>query len=153
MSPSGVHLGHYKALISRHAHSLVQDDDDTTENDVKLTEIRDELNHMQQAIRQLHLQLIHYALERGYSFQRWQKVAYTILFKEPENIKIQSEVKRLLHDGQFGSRPRRNAIDPVMLEELQFEVSRAAHKVFLQLEYDATACYDRIIPNLAMVAS
>ena len=179
-SPSGSHLGHYKALISKHAYSYVQDDDEGTENDVKLTELRDELNHMQTAIRQLHLQLINYALERGYSFQRWQKVANSILFKEPNNIKIhrtrvihlyeadynlvlglvkwrsalyQAEKRNQLHDGQFGSRPRRNAIDPVMLEELQFEVSRAARKMFLQLNYDATACYDRIIPNLATVVS
>ena len=87
-SPSGSHLGHYKALISKHAYSYVQDDDEGTENDVKLTELRDELNHMQTAIRQLHLQLINYALERGYSFLRWQKVANSILFKEPNNIKI-----------------------------------------------------------------
>ena len=55
---------------------------------MKLTELRDELNHMQNAIRQLHLQLINYAFERGYSFQRLQKVANSILFKEPNNIKI-----------------------------------------------------------------
>jgi hypothetical protein len=40
-----------------------------------------------------------------------------------------------------------------MLEELQFEVSRAASKMFLRLNYDATARYNRIIQNLAMVAS
>jgi hypothetical protein len=134
---------------------------------------------MQQSIRQLHLQLINYALERGYSYQRWQKVANTILFKEQSNIKIhrtrvihlyeadynlvlglkwraalyQAEVSKILHDGQFGSRPRRNAVDPVMLEELQLEVSRAIRKMFLQLNYDATACYDRILPNLATVVS
>ena len=178
-SPSGVHLGHYKSLISRHKYSHVKDDNEDTENEVKVTELRDEMNHIQQAIRRLHLQLINYALSRGYSYQRWQQVANTILFKERNNIKIhrtrvihlyeadynlilglkwraalyQSEVKKKLHDGQFGSRPRRNAIDPVMLEELQFEISRASRKMFLQTNYDASACYDRIIPNLAMLAS
>ena len=178
-SPSGVHLGHYKALISRHAYSQVTDDNEETESDVPLTDLRDELNHIQQAIRRLHLQMINYALSRGYSYLRWQKIANTILFKERDNIKIhrtrvihlyeadynmilglkwraalyQSEANNKLHDGQFGSRPRRNAIDPVMLEELQFEISRASRKMFLQTNYDATACYDRIIPNLAMVAS
>ncbi|KAI2499111.1 hypothetical protein MHU86_15381 [Fragilaria crotonensis] len=182
-SPSGVHLGHYKALIARHEYSHIQDDenDDETANDQQenLKELRDELNHMQQAIRQLHLHLINYALERGYSYRRWQKVANTILFKEENNIKIhrtrvihlyeadynlvlglkwrlalyQAEAHKQLHDGQFGSRPRRNAVDPVMLEELQLEVSRASRKMFLQLNYDATACYDRIIPNLAMLTS
>jgi hypothetical protein len=58
-----------------------------------------------------------------------------------------------LNKGQFGSRPRRNAIDPVMLEELQFEISRMSRKSLIQTNYDATACYDRIIPNLATLAS
>ena len=142
ISPSGVHLGQYKALIARHLYSQVADDDEATEEEVKLTELRDEMNHIQQSIRRLHLQLIKYALTRGYSFLRWQKVANTILFKEKHNIKIyrtrvihlyeadynmilglkwraamyKSEAQKILHNGQFGSRPRRNAINPVMLE-------------------------------------
>ena len=40
-----------------------------------------------------------------------------------------------------------------MLEELQFELSRMSRKSFIQTNYDATACYDRIIPNLATLAS
>ena len=65
----------------------------------------------------------------------------------------QLEASNKLHNGQFGPRPRQNAIDPVMLEELQFEISWAPRKMFLQTNYDATACYDRIILNLATVAS
>jgi ribonuclease HI len=102
-----------------------------------------------------------------------------MLFKEKNNIKIhrtrvihiyeadynlilglkwrlalyQSEAMKQLNKGQFGSRPRRNAIDPVMLEELQFEISRTSRKSLIQTNYDATACYDRIIPNLATLAS
>lgn len=40
-----------------------------------------------------------------------------------------------------------------MIEELQFEISRLTRRMFLQTNYDATACYDRIIPNLAMLVS
>jgi hypothetical protein len=65
----------------------------------------------------------------------------------------QSEALKQLNDGQFGSRPRRNAIDPVMIEELQFEISRLTRRTFLQTNYDATPCYDRTISNLAMLAS
>ncbi len=119
------------------------------------------------------------ALNRGYSFRRWHKVADAILFKEEGNIKIHctrvihfyeadynlaigvkwrqalyhAENLNLLHDGQFGSHPRRNVIDPVFLEELQLELSRITRKSIAQTNYDATACYDRIIPNLAMIAS
>jgi hypothetical protein len=40
-----------------------------------------------------------------------------------------------------------------MLEKLQLKVSRATRKMFLQLNYNATACHDRILLNLAMVIS
>ncbi len=60
-----------------------------------MTEPRDELNYMQESLQKLHLQQINYALERGYSYRRWQKVASTILFKEQNNIKIHR--RRIIH--------------------------------------------------------
>ncbi len=53
----------------------------------------------------------------------------------------------------YGSRPRRNAINPVVLEELQFEISRLSRKSFIQTNYDVMACYNCIIPSLATLAS
>jgi hypothetical protein len=123
--------------------------------------------------------MINYALERGYSYKRWQTIVNTVLFNDTDNVKIhqtrvihiyeadfnmvlglkwrmalyQSEALNKLNDGQYGSRPTRNAIDPVMLEELQFEMSRISRRMLVQTNFDATACYDRIIPNLAMLAS
>ena len=40
-----------------------------------------------------------------------------------------------------------------MIEELQFEISRLSRRSFLQTNYDASACCDRIIPNMAMLTS
>ncbi|KAI2506424.1 hypothetical protein MHU86_8050 [Fragilaria crotonensis] len=175
-SPSGMHLGHYKALISRHSFSSDAPDEDLTPEFIAS---RDELNYRQQALRQLRLDMINYALERGYSLQRWQKVVNTMLFKDPDNVRLhrtrvihiyeadfnlflgikwraamhQAEDLRLLNEGQFGSRPYRNATDPVFIEELQLEISRATRKPVVLTNYDATACYDRIIPNLGMTVS
>ncbi len=173
-SPSGLHLGHYKALIARHRYSTIpeEEDDEHRQN-------RERLNHMQREMLDLYLTLVNYALTRGYSYNRWKKVANTILFKDPGVIKIhrtreihlyeadynlamgvkwraavfRAETLQLLHNGQFGLRPKRNAVDPVFIEELQFELSRLTRKTVAQTNYDATACYDRIIPNLAMLAS
>ena len=69
-SPSGIHLGHYKALIAQHSYTHITDDDDTDEDGVPKLQLRDELNHMQNAFLCLHLQLINYALTKGYSFSR-----------------------------------------------------------------------------------
>ena len=172
-SPSGLHLGHYKALISRHRYTDIDLDDE------ELVAKRDEWNMMQQQLLELHVRMLNYALERGYTYRRWQTVANTILFKDKDNVRIhrtrvihiyeadynltlgikwrialyQAEALRELNEGQYGSRPRRNALEPVLIEELQFEISRASRKMLVQTNYDATACYDRIIPNLAMMVS
>ncbi len=185
-SPSGVHLGHYKALFAKHKYSHVpplddreSQDDEQLQEHRRLLELKAEYDGMQSALADVHLSLLNYALERGYSYTRWQNIANTILFKDPGSIKIhrtrvihiyeadfnlmlglkwrialyQSESLKQLNEGQYGSRPRRNAIDPVMIEELQFEISRTSRRMFLQTSYDATACYDRIIPSLAMMTS
>ena len=172
-SPSGMHLGHYKALIARHAYSDIESDK------LEETEQRDEWNHMQSCLLRLHVQQMNYALERGYAYRRWRKVINTILFKDPDNVRIhrtrvihiyeadynlmlgikwrialyQAEALRELNDGQYGSRPRRNAYDPVFIEEMQFEIARASRKTLVQTNYDATSCFDRIIISLAMLVS
>lgn len=84
-SPSGLHLGHYKALIARHSHSTTTSDEDLSDEFIAR---RDELDRMQADIRHLHLDMVNYALERGYSYQRWQLIANTILFKDTDNVRI-----------------------------------------------------------------
>ena len=173
-SPSGLHLGHYKALMARHHYSDVDD-----KQDPEVVANCDELNYMQTSLLRLHVQLLNYALERGYANTRWRTAHNTLLFKDPDNFRIhrtrvihiyeadynlmlgvkwrislyQAEALRELNDGQFGSRRRRNALDPVFIEGLQFEISRASRKMVAQTNYDATSCYDRIIQNLAMIVS
>lgn len=161
-SPSrSLHLGHYITLIARHKYSEDEDDD---------SEKRDEWNHLQQELLTFHVTfLLNYALERGYSYSRWQSIINMILFKDEDNVRIhrtrvihiyetdynlmlglkwrvalyqQAEALRLLNKGQYGSRTHRNAADPVMIEELQFEISRLSRRMLLQINYDATACYD-----------
>ena len=175
-SPSGIHLGHYKALIARHSYNSDANDDELTPEFIAQ---RDELNFKQQELFNLHLEMINYTIEKGYSYKRWQTIANTILFKDPDNVRLHrtrvihiyeadfnlmlgvkwrsamhhAEDHRLLNDGQYGSRANRCATDPVLIEELQCEISRATRKPVILTNYDATACYDRIIPNLGMLVS
>ena len=175
-SPSGLHLGHYKALIARHSYSSDLSDEELTP---EFCAERDQLNSMQSDLFHFHLTMLNYALERGYSYRRWQTIANTILFKDNDNVRLhrtrvnhiyeadynltlgikwriamyQAEAFQALNDGQYGSRPHRNAIDPVFIEELQCEISRATRKPVVLTNYDATACYDRIVPNLGILVS
>jgi hypothetical protein len=84
-SPSGLHLGHFKSLIARLSFSSNLPDEDLTADFVAQ---RTELNVKQQDLFEFHLTMINYALERGYSFSRWQTIANTILFKDPDNVRI-----------------------------------------------------------------
>ena len=65
----------------------------------------------------------------------------------------QAEDLRVLNDGQNGSRPNRRATDAVFMEELQYGISRVARSPLAITSYDAMACYDRIIPSVAMLVS
>ena len=65
-SPSGLHLGHYKALVARHSFSTTLPEDMLT-SDFKSQ--REELVRIQTEIRRVHLILMNYALERGYSYK------------------------------------------------------------------------------------
>ena len=175
-SPSGLHLGHYKVLIARHSFSTDANDSDLTPEFVFR---RDELNRKQAEIRSVRLALINYALERGYSFSRWQNIVNSVLFKDVDNVRLhrtriihiyeadfnmamglkwrvakqQAEDLKLLNEGQYGSRTRRSAVEPVYIKEMQCEIARATRKPLILTNYDASSCYDRIIPNLGMLAS
>ena len=141
-SPSGMHLGHYKALIAK-KHSFSSDlPDDKLPPEYCLQ--RDELNSKQADLFGLHLALINYALECGTTYKRWQTIANSILFKDADNIRLHrtrvihiyeadynlalgvkwrsamhaAESFQVLNEGQYGSRNGRQATDPVFIEEL-----------------------------------
>ena len=100
------------------------------------------------------MSLINYALERGYSYHRWQNIVNSVLFKDTDNVRLhrtriihiyeadfnmamglkwrvakqQAKDFHLLNEGQYGSRTGRSAIEPVYIEEMQCEISRANRK-------------------------
>ena len=53
----------------------------------------------------------------------------------------QAEDLKMLNDGQYGSRTGRSAVEPVYIEELQCEISRATRKPLVLTNYDATASF------------
>jgi hypothetical protein len=59
----------------------------------------------------------------------------------------------LLHDGQFGSVPRKTTMDPIMLTQLTTDLSRILKMNMARFDNDASACYDRIIVAFGMLAA
>ena len=161
-SPSGLHLGHYKALVLRHDGDLNTDEGKAIESQRK------------ELIR-AHVAMINYALQQAYSFDRWKSVVNVMIEKEHGNSKVHrlrvihlyeadynfllqakwrtlisnAETRHLLHPGQYGSRPGRDALMPAFIEEMKSEISYATRKSLINFDNDAASCYDRIIPALA----
>jgi hypothetical protein len=59
----------------------------------------------------------------------------------------------LLNTGQFGSVPNRTAIEPILLAQLTNDNCRILKKNMARFDNDASACFDRIIVPLAMLAA
>jgi hypothetical protein len=58
-----------------------------------------------------------------------------------------------LSDQQYGSRKDRTAMDPVLLKQLSYDLSRQCRTNLAAFDNDASACYDRIIIALAMLVA
>ena len=63
------------------------------------------------------------------------------------------EDNSLFNANQFGSRPGRCYLDPIIIEEYQNEINRITRKSFIKTNLDAKACYDRMIPSLTTIVS
>jgi hypothetical protein len=149
-SPSGRHLGHYKSLIQ----------------DPILLECQTTMMNI--------------AIYHGIALERWSNSVTVMLEKDPGAPRInrlriihlfeadfnlflklqwgsrlvKHAVKHdLLNDGQHGSTPGRVSMDPVMLTQLTTDLSRLFKVNLARFDNDASACYDRIIVMLGMLAA
>jgi len=75
--PSGIHLGHYHALIARHCHK-----ESLNSPECEL------LDAQQETLIYAHVSLINYALRMGISYDRWKTVVNIMLEKDPGEPKI-----------------------------------------------------------------
>ena len=167
-SPSGAHLGHYKSLLKP-----VMDGEGET------TALNTVLHNIQTILFSIQLSVVNLAIKLGKPLQRWKKAVNLVIPKikginnisKFRNIHIyecdlnaflsikwkeasyQAEESQALVSSQYGSRKAKSSHDPVQTETLLMDISRITRKTYGQINYDARACYDRILPNLASMAS
>jgi hypothetical protein len=166
-SPSGLHLCHHKALVRPHDPELNTDEGK-------------ELETQRLALLHRQVDLLNYALTNGHSFfDRWKVIVNVMLLKEPNkprihrlrvihlykvdfnlllgvkwrNIIHHSLDNDTLHPSLYGGIPGRESLIPVFIEEMQNEIARASRKPYIKQDFDATSCYDRIIPWMASMLS
>jgi len=147
-SPSGRHIGHYKAISQS-----------------------DDLS----ALWAIMMYIPHLV---GFSPSRWQTVVDVMLEKSPGNSKLHRlrsialqesdfnqsnwlafgrpvmhllEDSKLLPPMQHGSRPARLCISAVLNKQLQLEIQCYRKLPFAYIENDATGCYDRIVNPLVLL--
>jgi hypothetical protein len=165
-SPSGRHLGRYKALLTNiESHSLEADTP------------KDYYTNQQMFIIESIVAIINYCIRHNYTLNRWKKIINTMIFKETGNYKIHrlrvihiyeadfnlllaikwrqllhyANMEGLINKGLFGGRPGCKAQSLVFLEELKYDISYCAHRTLFNFDNDATSCYDRIIMALASI--
>jgi hypothetical protein len=64
-----------------------------------------------------------------------------------------SEQQGLLCESQFGSCSGKSSQISGLIEILQHDICRMTRRQYGQINYNAKACYDRILPNLASIIS
>ena len=159
-SPSGFNLTYSKALVSPHDLNI-----NTPEGK--------ELEEKRQQLIQWQVDLLNLAISNCYSYERWKTVVNVMIMKDPSDLRIHrlrvihlyehdytlllaikwrqliqfGTKEKLINQGQYGGVPGRDAVMPTIIEELQYEIGRASKRPLIHLDYDATACYDRIIMN------
>ena len=65
----------------------------------------------------------------------------------------QAEEEKKLNESQFGSRQHKNSQLTILIEIMQQDYSRVARTSYGPINYDAKACYDRILLNIALLVS
>jgi hypothetical protein len=161
-SPSGLHLGHSKALVPHWMEAKAHS----------------ELKREARRILQYQLDLVNTASKHGYSFRRWQRVVSAMIEKKPgvydleklrtihimeadynwilglifgRKMVYQAARRGMLHKNAYGSRPGKNATDATLVKELSYTISRLARHPMGSFDNDAKSCYDRVVMNLALL--
>jgi hypothetical protein len=165
-----MHLGHHKTLIK----PFLPDNPPPGTPPELL-----ELESQRQDIAQAQVDLLNLAIKNQYTYKWWHNVVNFLLAKEPGilrchklrvihlyeadlnaliGIKWRQLIhhvtdNRLLSPWQCGGFPGREAHTPVLLEELTWEITRTSRRPLLRMDFDASSCYDRIIPSLSSLVS
>jgi hypothetical protein len=149
-SPSGRHLGHYRAIVQDETLllCLTKFIDLVVQRGITLSRWQHAINVM---------------LEKDVGCPRINRLRIIHLFEADFNFFLKllwgHRLVRRAHDfkmintGQYGSVPGRTAVELVMLNQISNDICRTNKYNIIRFDNDASACYDRILVHLGMMAA
>ena len=149
-SPSGRHLGHYRAIIQDEMllRCLTKFLDIVVRRGISISRWQHAINVM---------------LEKDAGCPRINRLRIIHLFEADFNFVLKllwgHRLVRRAHDykminsGQYGSVPGKTAIELVMLNQISNDICRTNKYNIIRFDNDASACYDRILVPLGMMAA
>jgi hypothetical protein len=172
-SPSGRHLGLYKALVTAYCNSsdefsVLYDDDDPSMGSIQ--------DQAEQILRIVH-GLASKAAQFAFYLRQWLNVVNVMIYKKANCLELDrlrvihlfeadfnllvrvlfgrramyhQVDKKLLHPGQYG-RPGGECQDAALLKVLHNHRATYTHTALGQFESDATACFDRMVMNFVLL--
>jgi hypothetical protein len=161
-SPSGMHLGHHKALVWPHDLDLSSDEGKEHKN-------------KQLALLHGQVELMNYALTHGYSFDRWKVIVNVMLLKKPNNPRIHCIRVIHLYEANFNlllgvksttlfsNKPliikpvwgltSTRLPGPCVYRRNANKIALASGKPYIKQDFNAPSCYNCIIPWMASLLS
>jgi len=161
-SPSGRHLGRYKALFAKGMH------------DPSDIDAIDTFTAKQQAIAKLIVTIINFCIRTGHVLNRWKTVVNTMIFKDPGDFRIHrlrvlhiyeadlnlimavkwrellkaADAMGTVNVNQHGARPGCEAASLALCEEFRTDISYSSRRSLISVDNDAASCFDRMLPSL-----
>ena len=159
-SPSGLQLGRDKGPL--------QYSDNT------------DIGNIQRRIIKIKSQFINLALKNNIIYERWKSINTVMIEKQPNlyhieklralhlfesdlngilgilwgrRLMIQAEYHNILHDSQHGSRNGRSTDTLLLTKHLTYSIWRLTHTNGMTFDNDAKSYHDRIVMNVALLAS
>lgn len=151
-SPSGLHLGHYKATL----HKIIRNDETSFTDDF--------FDHI--------ARMINLAIKHRHVYSRWKTVITTMIEKIPGTPRIdklrvihiiesdfnlwmgivcgrrmiyQAEDMEVFGEEQSGSRPGKKCQDVVIFKHMIYSILRLTKTDGITFDNDAKSCFDRIV--------
>ena len=162
-----MHLGHHESLIKP-----LTDDPKTVDAETLL------LEEQRKIMVEAQIDMMNSCIKNRCALERWKNIINLMMLKEagdckihclrvmhlPEadfNLSLAVKWRKLMHhavdnhslnNSQHGGIPGKDSIAHALVQQLQCETTRATREPIVTNDYDATACHDRIIENIASLA-